>query len=578
MTLSFPSLLKKHSTSSLIGILLLFAFFYYSYYYRCSLYPAGEGGCEGVTALRLLAGQIPMKEAILGYNLLWFYPIVALFKIVGPSYTFLRIYFFLIATATSLLAFMILKMTTQRSWVAFLGALLALILPGQLFRNYMAFLVMLNMTFFLKTFFFTPSNCLKKLLWITATGTILGLTFLFRVDLGYFLSVIFIGLIVLTPWFSMLQEKHKTSFLRDSLFALLGLILATSAAIIVHIPFYCDAVHRGFSTAFLEQYKQLPRGIFDKKSNLQKFLNPKEEKQKQVITSIPSSITQPPSQKETTLARYSLKAHKMRERLVALNLYLPILVSFFLAVMGASFLFLKQMNSHERLFFPILLTSLGCSLALFPQYFFWRPDMVHFSEFMVPMMVTMMMALSIGIDIYKKASLFIRSFIFLFCFFGVFFLLLYLDDGCQSQSTGGIAISHHRTMEFKGANGVAVKLTPSEFQDTSAVYQSILTHSKPGEYVTCYPYNPEINFMTDRPSYRQNLYIDDLTAPADFDALTIAEIEQHHPAVIVITDWPINGTEHSRFTNWAAGAYDYIKSHYIADYEREIIHVFVRPF
>ncbi|MBX9743528.1 MAG: hypothetical protein K2W99_08340 [Chthoniobacterales bacterium] len=180
------NLFKKYSTISFIGVLLLFAFFYYGYYYRCSLYPAGEGGCEGVTALRLLEGQVPMKEVILGYNLLWFYPIVALFKIFGPSYTFLRIYFFLIATATSLLAFTVIKITTRHSWLAFLGAILVLILPGQLFRNYMAFLAMLNMAFFLKTFLLPCASSRRRLIWMTASGAVLGLTFLIRVDLGFF--------------------------------------------------------------------------------------------------------------------------------------------------------------------------------------------------------------------------------------------------------------------------------------------------------------------------------------------------------------------------------------------------------
>lgn len=360
-----------------------------------------------------------------------------------------------------------------------------------------------------------------------------------------------------------------------------GLILAGIAALALHLPFYYDAMHRGFSDSFLEQYQQLPRIIISKKCDLQKFLNPKKEEQKTAIivsSTIPLLATTPPlPQKQTTLARYSLKAHKMRERLMALNLYLPILLSFLISIMGMTFFFLKRVTSKERLFFPILLTCLGCSLTLFPQYFFWRPDMVHFSEFMVPMMVTILIAISFATETYKKAPFYVRPLIVLFFFLATFSLLLYLDDGCQSQSTGGIAISHHRTVEFKGANGVAVKLTPSEFQDTSAIYQSIIMHSKPGEYVICYPYNPEINFMTDRPSYRQNLYIDNLTAPRDFDALTIAEIEKYHPAAIVITDWSINGTEDSRFTHWAAGTYDYIKSHYLADYERGNIHVFVRP-
>ncbi len=68
-----------------------------------------------------------------------------------------------------------------------------------------------------------------------------------------------------------------------------------------------------------------------------------------------------------------------------------------------------------------------------------------------------------------------------------------------------------------------------------------------------------------------------MTASSNFNENAIAEIEHYQPAVIVITDWPINGTEHSRFSNWANTTYRYIQSHYQADYDHGIIHVFVNP-
>ena len=115
------------------ALLLLFALFYYGSYYRCSLYPSGEGGVEGVIALRLLEGKIPFVETVLNYNLFWFYPIVALFKIFGPSYTVLRIFFFFLASLTGLLSFYVVSLTTKRLGTATLAGLLTLILPGQHF-------------------------------------------------------------------------------------------------------------------------------------------------------------------------------------------------------------------------------------------------------------------------------------------------------------------------------------------------------------------------------------------------------------------------------------------------------------
>jgi hypothetical protein len=39
-------------------------------------------------------------------------------------------------------------------------------------------------------------------------------------------------------------------------------------------------------------------------------------------------------------------------------------------------------------------------------------------------------------------------------------------------------------------------------------------------------------------------------------------MEQNNPAVIVIDQRDINDTEISRFKNWAAPLYDYLRSHY----------------
>ena len=564
------------------ALLLLFALFYYGSYYRCSLYPSGEGGVEGVIALRLLEGKIPFVETVLNYNLFWFYPIVALFKIFGPSYTVLRIFFFFLASLTGLLSFYVVSLTTKRLGTATLAGLLTLILPGQLFRNYMAFLVMLNMALFLKAFLFSYPTHRKQLLWIGAAGLSLGLTFLIRIDLGVFLSLIFFGLAIFFPW---IGSEPITPVTRRLLLSTAALSLGVLGFFALHTPVYCYALHRGFAPHFAAQYQQWPHMITTQANQLVKkihfsFPSPTTiagHSSSQKTSSCSTSASLSSSSAKTTLLRASLSSSNIREKITALNLYLPIITSLLLILMAAGFFFKKtsQANSRHRAF--ILLTSLGCSLTLFPQYFFWRPDMVHLSEFMVPMSVTILMAIVFALEAWPVSKNFLKTLLSLLLLIGIASLFLYFINGCQSQSTGGIAISEGRTKEFFGENGVHVKLKPHEWEETSAIYQSVLRHSKPGEYVVCFPYNPEINFMTNRPSYRCDLYCDDVTAPRNFDEVSIREIETFHPAVIVITNWPINGTEHSRFSNWAAPTYAYIKSHYMLDYSKGIIQVFIRP-
>jgi hypothetical protein len=561
-------------------VLILFAFCYYGSYYRCSLYPSGEGGVEGVTALRLLSGKIPIIDVALNYNVLWFYPIVWLFNIIGPSYTALRIFFFVIATITGLLAFFIVKKSTHFQWLALLAGILALLLPGQLFRNYMSFVVMMNMFLFLKTFTLPCRSLKKHLLWMFTTGCSLGITFLIRIDLGFFLSSLFLGILLLYPWIRNEQSEYFSFKKRFSL-ALVALSLGLIGFLLTHIPIYFHAEKKGFVVPFVTQYGQWPRMIVSQGTHLLTAILENHGSTRSTATylSTPKVSTTEGTPIKSNLLRPSLDSVTIRERITTLNIYLPIICIGLLLAITLLFFFLggrkkESCLSHRGWVFIVML---GCSLTLFPQYFFWRPDMVHLSEFMVPMTATLLVALLFVWEMRKKIASVFQPLIWTFLIFSILDLTLYFINGLQSQSTGGIAISQGRKKEFIGANGVHVKLASHEFEEASAIAQSILKHSKPGEYVLCFPYNPEINFMTDRPSYRRDLYCDDMTASCKFDENTIAEIKYYKPAVIVITDWPINGTEHSRFSNWANTTYRYIQSHYQADYENGIIHVFVQP-
>lgn len=576
-------------------LLPLLAFFYYGYYYRCGLYPSGEGGVEGVTALRLLSGKIPIQEVALNYNVLWFYPFVWLFKIFGPSYTIIRIFFFSLCAVTSILAYSILWQISRRTWLALLAGTIVLILPGQLFRNYMAFIVMLNMAFFLKAY---PLPCQKNIyrfFWMLAAGFSLGLALLIRVDVGFFLAIILFGLIIIFPF---CHEFKK--FRQNLIITFIAFILAITGVFSLHWPVYQNAVKRGFGAAFLQQYEAWPHMINAQGSHLihhtfnnfsltisellalrpsSKIATADTEQGHQEAKKTGAITVDFGKNSKTVLARSSFTSIDIRERLMALNLYLPIYCTALITLLAAIFCFSGVKNNTEyfRQRGVILLASLGCSLTLFPQYFFWRPDMIHLSEFMVPMNVTLLMTLAFAYEAWSISRWLIRCLLIILFLTASSTLILYLITGAQSQSTGGIAISEHRSLEFHGKNGVSVKLTPNEFEETSAIYQSIMAHSAPNEYVICFPYNPEINFMTDRPSYRRDLYIDNITAPKNFDQNTIQEIEKHQPAAIVINNWPINGTEDSRFKNWAAETYSYIQTHYILDYEKGIIQVFVRP-
>jgi len=582
-------------------VLLAFAFAYYGYYCRVWPGPGGEGGVVALVSQRLLEGQRPIVDTFIGYNVLWFYPVVGLFKLMGPNYLGMRLFFFLLCIITGQLSFRLVLKCTGRAWISLLAGLLVVLVPGQTYRNYMPLLVVLNMTTFLSAYVLSASRVSNRLLWMAGSGVALGIAYLVRVDVGFFLSFILLGLIVVFPFGSRSHAilSHRV------LIATAGLILALSGLFLTHLPVYLDASERGFGAEFAAQYRQWPdligyygnkvlnstRDIIVKytKASLQKP-HPRNTDADAAGTPSPGSAgapteaTPPPAIKSIKISkgaheRKSLDAPQARDKLLALNLYLPIPVSLMLLTgsLVAWFRALWFSDDRSARSSLTLMTSLGCSLVLFPQYFFWQPNMVHLSEFMVPMTLTIIMSCAVAAGLWKRSGKLIRIFFLLYLAVSSTALVLYYINGCQSGGSGGIAVSLHKDFEFRGANGVHVKMNSQEFEENSAIFKIITAVSSRGEYVICYPYHPEINFMTDRPSYEQNVYADNDIPGSRFYRELERNVERHHPVVFIVNNWDINGTEDSRFYNWAWEAYRYITSNYSLAYQHGNFEVYVRP-
>ena len=144
-------------------VVAVFAIIYYLLYFRSGLNFSGEGGTVALVALRLLEGQRPIVDTFLGYNVMWFYPVTWLFQLVGPDYTALRVYFFGLCAITGVLAFFIVRRVTGSGWFSILAALGPVLIPGMIFRNYMAFLAMLNMLVLLQAYVFEQPSKLRQI-------------------------------------------------------------------------------------------------------------------------------------------------------------------------------------------------------------------------------------------------------------------------------------------------------------------------------------------------------------------------------------------------------------------------------
>jgi hypothetical protein len=90
-----------------------------------------------------------------------------------------------------------------------------------------------------------------------------------------------------------------------------------------------------------------------------------------------------------------------------------------------------------------------------------------------------------------------------------------------------------------------------------------------------------INLMTNRRTYEKDVYIDNSTRTRRWDEEAIARFEKFKPAVIVLSDWAVNGHDGSRFSVWAAPTKAWIQAHYAfqGTFKTDVdeFEVYVRP-
>jgi len=576
-------------------LLLITAICYYAVYWHSGLMLSGEEGVAAVVAQRLNSGQLPIVDTFLGYNVGWFYPIAFLFKVTGPNYLVMRAFFFLMALLAGMAAYASVWLASRRVELSLLAGLLVTMMPGVIGRNYMGFLGVLALLTLLGVFVITPRKTFPHILWMVALGASISLAWLVRIDLGVFQTTLFLFsslLFLLKP-----QERLGR---RLGLVVTAWIVLATSF-LTIQGPVYRDAVQRGFGDRFAQQYLVWPMMIRNGAVQLlNSFSKPHNATQTQkatasehstnpppIATDADSKPVTPPHKEVPASASYSdvslkrpplgdvLHAKKFKDRAFALLIYLPAFVSALIILWGL-LLVLRSLVTRDPGPWKqggILLVSTGSALALFPQYFFWRPDMIHLGEFMVPFMVALILALYIACSAWHESRGLSRLVLLILLLATGTNLGVYILKGWQTDSVGSIAASRHRHLEFTSLNGVHVKLNPVEFSRATLLRDSILNNSKPGDYVVCYPYFPMVNFMTDRPSSEYNLYSDNAIPPEQFFDQAKANFERYQPAVIVIGTGKVNDTESSRFQNWASKTYALVKDRYelvASDCELEI--------
>jgi hypothetical protein len=198
----------------------------------------------------------------------------------------------------------------------------------------------------------------------------------------------------------------------------------------------------------------------------------------------------------------------------------------------------------------------GC-LAAFPQFFLFRPDLPHLIEFMNGGLVALTGASWLLWSTQGKVRISIS-----FACATALVAICYLSLTLPNPYGGTLCLRTNSHSEFRGANGVDVLLNRAEYEEVNTLFSAIVLNSTEKDYVVCYPYLPGVNFITARPTYQTNLYVDNGISFPGWQQTEIAKIERYRPAVIILDDWKINGTEESRFSHWAAQMTRFVESHY----------------
>src|ERR1700751_4663932 len=227
----------RNSLTAATG-LVLFAILYYSLIYRYGLNLADEGSVALISQ-RLMHGERPFREVITGYNVLWFYPISALFRIFSSNLLYMREYFYAISTGSALIAFFLLRRLDAPLWLAVIQGMMVISINGQYFKAYIPFLGLPNL--FAITLFLTSQ---RKALASLGAGILLGTTYLIRIDIGMFYTIVWLFVILLHA--ILVNRRLRVNLMAAGYLAI--------GAVVIHLPFLYDAYHRRFLPGFLDQY------------------------------------------------------------------------------------------------------------------------------------------------------------------------------------------------------------------------------------------------------------------------------------------------------------------------------------
>ncbi len=497
------------------GVLLaLVSIVYYALYIQAGFNSADDGNYAQIV-YELFLGQ-PISELDVGYGFLWFKIGEAAFHLFGVDYTLARGVFFACILATSLLVYTTLIVARAPRWLAFAASAVIAVVPAFPPTAFYGLCVVMNVA--AQTRLAMTGRPRDTVL----AGIALALTFQIRPDFGYVFAGPLTVVLVLTAWAD-----------RPRLLRLAG--VAAAAFVAAHIPGAILALREGYAREQIGQYFSYFTLIveygFHGIGALFGY----------------GAVDEGPTAGSVFLRRPSLNLFAAPDPAAAqfaALVYLPLIV---IGAFGAWSVRANASAPDRKRHAAVAVVILTGGVAALPHYFLFRPDLPHVANFMPGFVIlAAFFAWQAAMTKRRWAAYGIGALV-------VCNVALYLWVGLTQIGTGSIAGASAMTARFH-TDTVDVRVHP----ETKALLDDLTTvivgNSTPDDPIVCVPYCPGVAFMAGRQLYFRERYVDDATPLRDPEWISraIARTRERPPAVAVVMDWAVNGTERSRFASWAA--------------------------
>ncbi len=524
--------------ASIFGLAMV-SLFYYGSYYNYG-FEWGDIGSYVQIVYEYHNGSKPGD--FLGYGMLWYYFGLSVFKVLGVDYNSILIMFHVLMFVVTCCLFFSVYLLTRSVWAAAAVALVFIAVPPFTASTIRSLSFGLNALAFV-LFARAPLDRGRRELVLAAA--VVGVTFMLRPDFGYFYAACLWIIVALRCVAANPATAAAVALVRSSL--VMGAVIVLTMA-----PLFLHAAAHGYLSVMLDDYLSYPRRIL--------FF---------ILQSPSLAGMAGDGASDAPFLRIlpvgAMFGSDPSERIFAFLIYSTMLV------MAAFALYCGWRWSRRPRDVTGNLPSLA-ALAIvagqWPIFAFFRPSWPHFVTFMHAYLLLAAVAAALLARPCAGAGpgrFGIRAAARTACLLLLGTqIVLFVVHGLQVPGVGVLAMIEGRDQRLRLGPGIDLVVSDAEKRQYETIDTLIRANSRPGDRIVCAPYCPGYAFMAERRMLFREHYVDDATPrlyPGWIDraiALTVAE----KPPVIIVQDWAPNGTEASKFVNWAARYMEFVRETY----------------